>query len=296
ASANEVFFGGERIVNNGASHIDFEFLQAPLTIPNPCAAGTMSGHRTQRDLLLSTDFTNGGALSGYQLYAWSCNGQTPPGPVGIVCDPAANGNPGSGDPQYVKVSNSFTSFGVNASNIACGGLVCRDGSGAGTTTLLTNAFMEGGIDLTALGFTGCISTFLPHTRSSPSFTSVLKDFAGPIAFSNCKSPTVTTEQASAGVTSGANITVGLGASVTDTATLHGTAAHVGGTVDYKLFSNANCTTQVGSTSTKTVDADRDGNGNVVLPTSDPITPLAAGTYYWTASYSGDTQSGGQNNS
>ncbi|MDQ1456480.1 MAG: hypothetical protein QOH28_2100 [Actinomycetota bacterium] len=300
ASANEVFFGGERIVNNGSSHIDFEFLQASLNIPNPCAAGTMSGHRTQRDLLLSTDFTNGGALSGYQLYSWSCNGKAP-GTAGYdaakdatICDPAANGNPGSGDPQYVAVSNSVSSFGVNAANITCGGWVCRDGSGTGTPTLLANAFMEGGIDLTAAGFTGCISTFLPHTRSSPSFTSVLKDFAGPVAFSNCKSPTITTSQASAGVTSGANITVGLGASVTDTATLHGAAAHVGGTVEYKLFSDANCTTQVGSTSTKTIDGSS-VNGNLVLPTSDAITPLAAGTYYWTATYSGDTASGGQNN-
>ena len=37
--------------------------------------------------------------------------------------------------------------------------------------------MEGGINLKDLGFTGCLSSFLPHTRSSQSFTSVLKDFA-----------------------------------------------------------------------------------------------------------------------
>jgi uncharacterized repeat protein (TIGR01451 family) len=309
ASANEIFFGGERIVNNGASHIDFEFLQANLSVPNPCAAGTMTGHRTQRDLLLSTDFTNGGALAGAQLYLWSCNGKAP-GAAGYdaskdftVCDPAANGNPGNGDPQYVAVpmvqsGNQVASFGVNtgANGITCGGWVCRDSSGTGTTTLLQNAFMEGGIDLAAAGFTGCINTFLPHTRSSPSFTSVLKDFAGPIAFSNCKTPTVTTQQSSAGVTSGANITAGIGASVTDTATLHGTAPHVGGTVAYKLFSNAACTTQVGSTSTKTINGSPDGNGDLVLPASDPITPPSTGTYYWTAAYSGDTASGGQNNS
>jgi uncharacterized repeat protein (TIGR01451 family) len=304
ATAHEIFFGGERIVNNGASHIDFEFLQATLTVPNPCAAGTMTGHRTQRDLLLSTDFTNGGALSGSQLYSWSCNGKAPGAPGYdaskdfTVCDPGANGNPGNGDPQYVAVTDPASSFGVNTgvNGITCGGWVCRDGSGTGTSTLLTNAFMEGGIDLAAAGFNGCINTFLPHTRSSPSFTAVLKDFAGPIAFSNCKTPTVTTQQSSAGVTSGANITIGLGASVTDAATLHGPAAHVGGTVAYKLFSDANCTTQVGSTSTKTIDGSPDGNGDLVLPTSDAITPPTAGTYYWTAAYSGDTATGGQNNS
>jgi uncharacterized repeat protein (TIGR01451 family) len=308
SAANEIFFGGERIVNNGASHIDFEFLQAKLAVPNPCAAGTMSGHRTQRDLLLSTDFTNGGALASAQLYSWSCNGKAP-GAAGYdaakdftVCDPAANGNPGSGDPQYVAVpsvqsGNQVASFGVNtgANGVTCGGWVCRNGSGVGTSTLITNTLMEGGIDLAAAGFNGCINTFLPHTRSSASFTSVLKDFAGPIAFSNCKTPTVTTQQSSAGVTPGANITAGIGASVTDTATLHGAAAHVGGTVAYKLFSDANCTTQVGNTSTKTINGSTDGNGDLVLPTSDPITPPAVGTYYWTADYSGDTASGGQNN-
>ena len=88
----------------------------------------------------------------------------------------------------------------------------------------------------------------------------------------------------------------MGASVTDTATLHGTAAHVGGTVSYKLFSDANCSTQVGSTSTKTINGSPDGNGDLVLPSSDPITPPTAGTYYWTAAYSGDSTTGGQNNS
>jgi hypothetical protein len=280
ASTNEVFFGGERIVNNGASHIDFEFLQAGLTIPNACAGGTMTGHRTQRDLLLSTDFTNGGALAGAQLYSWSCNGTAPTAAGydaskdGTVCDPGANGNPGNGDPQYVAIpsqngATTVASFGVNtgANGITCGGWVCRDATGTGTPTLLQNAFMEGGIDLAAAGFHGCINTFLPHTRSSPSFTSVLKDFAGPIKFSNCKSPTITTAQSSSGVTPSASITVGVGSSVTDTATLHGTAFSVGGTVTYNLYADANCTQLApnGSAGTKTVNGSPDANGDLVLP-------------------------------
>jgi uncharacterized repeat protein (TIGR01451 family) len=300
-STHEIFFGGERIVNNGDSHIDFEFLQSSLNIPNPCGPGTMTGHRTQRDLLLSTDFTNGGTLGGVKLYSWSCNG-TAPGQPGYdaskdftVCDPAANGNPGAGDPQYVELSNfaSIASFGVNTSDITCGGWVCRNASGAGTPTLLSNALMEGGIDLAAAGFTGCFNTFLPHTRTSQSFTSVLKDFAGPISFSNCKSPTLTTSQ-TVGSSTGANVTASVPASVTDTATLHGAASAVKGSVTYTLYSDANCTQAVG-TSTKTINGTSDGNGDLVLPSSDPVTVNTAGTYYWTAAYSGDTNQGGQNN-
>jgi uncharacterized repeat protein (TIGR01451 family) len=301
-STHEIFFGGERVVNNGASHIDFEFLQAKLAIPDPCKAGTMTGHRTQRDLLLSTDFTNGGALNNADLYTWSCNGAAPgtqnydASKDFTVCDPPANGQPHAGDPQYVKLTNqSIVSFGVNtgANGISCGGWVCRDGSGTGTSTLLQNTLMEGGIDLAAAGFNGCVNTFLPHTRTSPAFTSVLKDFAGPIAFSNCKSPTVTTSQSADGA-SGANVSATVPTSVTDTATLHGAASAVKGSVTYTLYSDASCTQVVG-TSTKTINGTTDNNGDLVLPSSDPVAVNAAGTYYWTAAYSGDTNLGGQNN-
>src|SRR5947208_2501047 len=35
-ATNEVFFGAERVINNGDSHIDFEFLQSAVTIPAAC--------------------------------------------------------------------------------------------------------------------------------------------------------------------------------------------------------------------------------------------------------------------
>ena len=37
-------------------------------------------------------------------------------------------------------------------------------------------FMEGGIDLTALGLEGCFASFMAETRSSPSLTAAQKDF------------------------------------------------------------------------------------------------------------------------
>jgi uncharacterized repeat protein (TIGR01451 family)/LPXTG-motif cell wall-anchored protein len=186
---------------------------------------------------------------------------------------------------------------VNAGStpITCGGWVCRTGNGSSSTTLAQNALMEGGIDLAAAGFHGCISTFLPHTRSAQQFTATLKDFAGPIAFSNCKQPTIETTQSSSGVTSASSIQVGIGSSVTDTATLHGAASAVGGTISYKLYSNNTCTTQVADGGTKPVSG-TSVNGDITLPSSNAVPVNTAGTYYWQATYSGDIASGGSNES
>jgi hypothetical protein len=69
----------------------------------------------------------------------------------------------------------------------------------------------------------------------------------------------------------------LGAPVSDTATLSG-ATNPTGSVTFSLFNDAGCATQV-FTSTNNLS----GAG----ATSDSFTPVAAGTYYWTATYSGD---------
>src|SRR5260370_11574735 len=63
----ELYFAAERLVNNGDSHIDFEFLQTQTAVTAPCT-GSFTGHRTPGDLLLAVDFTNRGALSRPPLY------------------------------------------------------------------------------------------------------------------------------------------------------------------------------------------------------------------------------------
>jgi hypothetical protein len=76
---SEIYFGAERVVNNGDSHIDFEFLQSEVTVNATTSAGgiacagTLGGDRTQGDLLLSIDFTNGGTLRGQTLNRWQCD-------------------------------------------------------------------------------------------------------------------------------------------------------------------------------------------------------------------------------
>src|SRR2546427_422611 len=60
---HEIYAAFERVVNNGDSHVDLEFLQQPVSLvpgSKPSAfpgAGKFKGDRTQGDLLLSVDFT-----------------------------------------------------------------------------------------------------------------------------------------------------------------------------------------------------------------------------------------------
>ncbi|TME53582.1 MAG: hypothetical protein E6I58_14755 [Chloroflexi bacterium] len=66
ASVHEIYFGAERIANNGDTHLDFEFLQAGVTIPSLCGTGAtkFSGHRTKGDFLASL-FTSGRATERF---------------------------------------------------------------------------------------------------------------------------------------------------------------------------------------------------------------------------------------
>src|SRR5439155_1386374 len=71
-----------------------------------------------------------------------------------------------------------------------------DNHGKEITTLPANAFTEVGVDITnVLGESPCLSTFMGKTRSSASFTSELKDFAGPTKFAICAPSTKMTKTA-----------------------------------------------------------------------------------------------------
>jgi hypothetical protein len=74
----------------------------------------------------------------------------------------------------------------------------------------------------------------------------------------------------------------IGNTISDTATLTLTTDAVG-TITFKLYSDSSCLNEiVAASSTATVS----GNGNYA---SGSYTPSAVGTYYWIASYGGDTK-------
>ncbi len=98
------------------------------------------------------------------------------------------------------------------------------------------------------------------------------------------SSTTLTTSLAGGSQSGTSISVPTGTAVTDSATLTGTAASMAtGTVTYDVYSNATCTAlaRAGTAQSITIAG--------TLPASPPVTLSAPGTYYWQASYSGDSK-------
>ncbi|HEY8864456.1 MAG TPA: sortase [Candidatus Dormibacteraeota bacterium] len=278
----EVYFAAERLVNNGDSHMDFEFLQSVVGVTAACA-GTFTGNRTEGDLLVAVDFTAGGAVAGTSVYQWHCLADPAVQPPdGTVCNPA-----GASPPEHYELIAAplFLTFLVNGADIPCGGWVCRDAISGNSTIVSTNDFLEGGVDLAGIPFAGCFNTFLPHTRTAQSFTSGLKDFAGPLAFRSCRDPAIASTSAPGGSA------VAPGASATDSVNVgNGGAGPVPtGGVTFFLCAPAQTTAsacpsggaQVGSAKPLVAGSS----------TSDPTTATSSlGKYCWRTEYAPDPAS------
>ena len=277
----EVYFGAERLVNNGDSHMDFEFLQSLVGLTAPCN-GSFTGHRSEGDLLVAVDFTNGGALAGFSIYQWHCVAEPGPQPAdGTVCDPVG--------PEHYEVipAPAFATLTVNSTDIPCGGWVCRDQISGNSTIVSTNDFLEGGVDLAGIPFAGCFNTFLPHSRTAQSFTSVLKDFAGPIGFRSCRDPVITTTSAP----TGAGVAPGTSATDAVTAASGGAGLAPTGSITFFLcnpsqVAASGCPSggvQVGPAKALVAGA----------ATSDPTAATgSAGKYCWRTAYAPDAASTG----
>ena len=120
------------------------------------------------------------------------------------------------------------------------------------------------------------------TRSSSWRATPSSPVISPPAPTTAAATTLATTQTS-GTATGASLTIPAGTvGETDRATLSGSKAAIAtGTVTYGLYSNPTCTTKVFSGGATAV------SGGIAAPSAGVSTALAAGTYYWQASYSGD---------
>jgi hypothetical protein len=148
--------------------------------------------------------------------------------------------------------------------------------------------MEGGIDLGALHLTGCFSSFMAETRSSPSLTAAQKDFTLG-RFESCGATVVTTPKDGAGAdipAGGLSISTG-SVTVKDSAllTVTGTGDFTG-TMSFficgPIASPATCST--GGVSAGSVAAN--ASGTYVSPNTTTLT--SAGRYCWRAVFSSTT--------
>lgn len=192
-----IYFGMTRFDNSGDATAGFWFFQDgnvglsggslngnkdPI-----CSVGSgcpFSGHHSNNDLLIVSDFSQGGPITSIQAFAWKCSG------TGATCDstgslqPASSlltanitCNPTTGASDFCAISNATAGLSVPF------GFVNKSGQ----TTADHGEILEGGLDLNVIfpGGLPCFSTFMAETRSSNSPTATLSDLTPPVSFPLC---------------------------------------------------------------------------------------------------------------
>jgi len=311
-----LYIGANRLINNGDANIGVWLLQnktilcdSAMVAAGKCAtAGTFVGtpngngfsspvpHKIG-DLLIVSAFTNGGTVANIQVYKviqTVGNGSNPNAVPGVcpanAFDGYANKSTGTNGiclQQLITVTQQGTALCNNGvagipDDAACAATNAatvtaldlrfaspQSGVAPGTYPPLT--FFEIGLNLDDLGVAGeCFPTYLVDGRQSQSVTSALNDF------------TMGTFQAcSSGIGTNATPSVTVGSPISDTAHLTGSGNVVPtGSITFTAYSDSACTTSVYA-NTVNVNGFADYN-------SGNFTPTAVGTYYWIASYTGDS--------
>jgi hypothetical protein len=153
-----LYFGQDRAPKpNGSTSMGFWFFQDNVA---PDGAGGFTGQHQDGDILVTSDMTQGGAVSVVNIFRWENGGLIQ---IASLTDADCGDDP-----------TPDTACGIaNAAPIT----VPWDYP---TDTVPANIFFEGGINLSALFPEGqgvpCFSSFLANTRTSPSETADLKDF------------------------------------------------------------------------------------------------------------------------
>jgi uncharacterized repeat protein (TIGR01451 family) len=281
AAETTVYFGADKFDDSGDAQIGYWFFQDTVSLK---ANGTFDGLHTDGDVLILSDFTNGGEVDLICVYEWN-----PPG------DNIANGVP---DNTGCDVGNNVTLVAAGAecdvstpdgafdvcavvntgpADTAPWAFTNKDGA----HTFGAGQFFEGGINLSQLfgGNAPCFSTFLAETRSSQEVEAQLKDFALG-SLDTCVPPDVTTESS----VSAADF----GDEVTDTATLSGSHGPVEGTIQFYLCGPGETT----SNGCEIQDNDHKVGSPVAIANDSATSPAytvgltadAVGEYCWRAKY------------
>ena len=167
-----LYFGADRYATNGSKDFGFWFFHDEVgTNPNGTFSGAHQGNLDpgDDDILILGTFTGGGATTNIRVFRWVTTGGnatangTVQGPAAAFgdCTSAAGGDNGCGTVNNTTIP---VPWGYQAKGEAV------------PLQIPSGGFVEGGINLTALGLEGCFSSFVAETRSSPSVDAQLKDF------------------------------------------------------------------------------------------------------------------------
>jgi uncharacterized repeat protein (TIGR01451 family) len=199
-----LYFGLDRIdAGTGDAAVGFWFYKGTHTC-TPVSldgSGVFTGLHQVGDLLVVSEFTNGGGVSTIKVYKWvgdnngNSNSTTPPapgagnGPNQLLASGAdcrnANGTyvlgPDDACATVNKVGTDATKQGQTPVPGTLEGNITPPWpytNNDGGTTYKLGAFFEGGVNATNLGLDlGCGGTFLADTQASQSLTSQIHDFA-----------------------------------------------------------------------------------------------------------------------
>lgn len=201
-----IYFGMDRWDNSGDATAGFWFLQDGTISLNGGRGGGgthFTGQHMEGDLLIVSDFPNGGAVSEIVIYKWHNGGLVQDADLtsGASCNPAS---PGADACAIVNSIDGVTSpWGyTNKSN---------------QTTFAHGELLEGAVDLDVIFGSGnipCFSTFLGETRASTTPSATLSDISGPHSFPLCKL-TVSKSCTGSSIVNGNQITYNFSGSVTN---------------------------------------------------------------------------------
>lgn len=179
-----MYFALERNTNTGDANVGFWFLQNQVGCESTGGAADFTGEHADGDVLVVSEFSNGGDVSTINVYRWDGDDatgslrQTPIG-SGVDCRDAET------------LPGDSACAAANTANITTPWLTSNFKDKVGHD-LRTAEFFEGGINLTDLNLGGrCFNTFIGDTRSSTSLTATLFDYAAGTT-GGCTSTTVTT--------------------------------------------------------------------------------------------------------
>ena len=186
-----LYFGADRFDGSGDAAVGFWFFKNAITQtpPPPASSGTFTGtpegDHENGDVLVISNFSNGGTVPTITVYEWD-----------NTCTKADNNNPQAEDCAAANLRVVVTQGGgtpptsadctaptddracaiVNSGTITLPWPFVNK-SGTPNNQALKGEFFEGGINLTDLGLGNtCFATALAETRTSTSPTSTLKDF------------------------------------------------------------------------------------------------------------------------
>lgn len=169
------FIAGDRLSTSGTSYIDFEFLQGTITktadgfIGTPLASKPNGGGRTENDMVVSMEYTNGGSKPLVYIYQWKLTGSTW---------------------SYQLVTIEHLAVNAFAETNRSGAEINLPYEAFGNSSYPQFAFVEAAVNVTYLlsqtsGGNACaglsIQTLWIKTKASASSTAALKDFVDPIS-------------------------------------------------------------------------------------------------------------------